>query len=322
MSTAEPLVSAVIPTHRRPELVVRAVRSACAQTVRELEVIVVMDGADESTSRALSAIADPRVRVVVCQQPVGNAEARNVGVASGRGEWVAFLDDDDVWLPAKLERQLEAAGRSAWRRPIVSCRLLARSEWRDLAWPRRLPEPGEPIAEYLFCRRSLFSGEGVMPTSTLFVRRELVADVPFRKGLLKHVDPDWLLRAVAGAGVGIQFAAGAEPLAVWHIEERRSRISNDVGWQYSLEWIRGNRHLVTRRAYAGFLLTVASLAASRERDWRGFTTLLREASRHGRPSLVEVAVHAAQFAAPDWLRRALVRGDRGHDAREQVLKTS
>jgi glycosyltransferase involved in cell wall biosynthesis len=81
---------------------------------------VVLDGADERTIQALAQFEDSRLYVVTLPQSVGAQEARNVGVRSACGWWVAFWDDDDEWLPAKLERQIEAAHASRWNEPVVS----------------------------------------------------------------------------------------------------------------------------------------------------------------------------------------------------------
>src|SRR5438105_11417977 len=99
----EDSVSVAIPTRGRPRQIVCAVRSALWQTHAPLEVIVVVDGADPQTTEALETIDDARLRVVVQAQHVGGSEARNIGIRSSRGAWIAFLDDDDEWLPRKLE---------------------------------------------------------------------------------------------------------------------------------------------------------------------------------------------------------------------------
>jgi glycosyltransferase involved in cell wall biosynthesis len=104
-----PLVSVVIPTFNNAGMVVQAVESALAQTYDNLEVIVVDDGSEDDTS-AMLARYEHRVRYV--PKPNGGpASARNVGIDTARGEWVAFLDDDDTWVPHKLSRQLAAARR-------------------------------------------------------------------------------------------------------------------------------------------------------------------------------------------------------------------
>ena len=79
-----PQVSVVIPTRKRPDLVVRAVKSALAQTLADIEVIVVIDGSDRATEQALAAIDDGRLTIICNEVPVGGSEARNVGIRKSR----------------------------------------------------------------------------------------------------------------------------------------------------------------------------------------------------------------------------------------------
>ena len=104
-SNDQPLVSVVIPTHDRPRLVQRAIRSVLAQVGVDLDIVVVDDGSDP----AVPCHADPRVRVLRNQGARGVAAARNLGVEAATGDWVAFLDDDDLWGPRKLISQIHAA---------------------------------------------------------------------------------------------------------------------------------------------------------------------------------------------------------------------
>lgn len=101
------MVSAIIPTRDRPRLLERAVRSALEQTGAAVDVVVVDDGSDPPVT--LSSLEDPRVRIVRLERPQGPAAARNAGVAHSRGEFIAFLDDDDEWRPHKTARQLARA---------------------------------------------------------------------------------------------------------------------------------------------------------------------------------------------------------------------
>src|SRR5580704_9617287 len=101
-----PLVSFIIPTFERPALVLQAVNSAVKQTINDLEIIVVIDGGDSATRAALESLSLPQLRVLPLKEQVGGSRARNEGVVIARGDWIAFLDDDDLWLPQKLERQL------------------------------------------------------------------------------------------------------------------------------------------------------------------------------------------------------------------------
>jgi glycosyltransferase involved in cell wall biosynthesis len=104
------LVSVVIPTHGRRELLLRSLRSALAQRDVELEVLVVDDGSMDDTASAVRSVDDPRVRLLRHPTSRGVATARNTGAAVAAGAWFAFLDDDDLWAPDKLARQMAAAG--------------------------------------------------------------------------------------------------------------------------------------------------------------------------------------------------------------------
>ena len=95
-------LSVVIPAYNAATTVRSAVRSTLNQTMPVLEVIVVNDGSTDGTGDVVAAIDDPRVRLV-SQANGGPAAARNAGIAAARGEWVAFLDSDDLWLPRYVE---------------------------------------------------------------------------------------------------------------------------------------------------------------------------------------------------------------------------
>jgi len=103
---ASPLVSVVIPTRDRHDLVVAAIRSAREQTYDNVEIVVVDDGSRPALDLPADLTGDPRVRVLRLDSPVGPASARNSGVAASRGALLAFLDDDDTWRPEKIARQV------------------------------------------------------------------------------------------------------------------------------------------------------------------------------------------------------------------------
>jgi glycosyltransferase involved in cell wall biosynthesis len=103
-----PDVSVVIPTHNRRERLRLTLRSALEQRDVVLEVIVVDDGSSDGTAEMIETLDDPRVLLVRHEVPLGESGARNRGISEARGTWIAFLDDDDLWAPDKLARQLEA----------------------------------------------------------------------------------------------------------------------------------------------------------------------------------------------------------------------
>jgi glycosyltransferase involved in cell wall biosynthesis len=101
-------VTVAVPTRDRWVLACRALRSALRQRSVDLEVVMVDDGSRKRAGDE-PELRDPRVRVVRHDEPRGVAAARNTAIARARGRWIAFLDDDDIWAPDKLVRQIELA---------------------------------------------------------------------------------------------------------------------------------------------------------------------------------------------------------------------
>ena len=310
MSTP-PDVSVVIPTCNRPELATRAVGSALAQTHRDLEVIVVVDGPDEPTHRALKEIDDDRLRVIGLPERGKAPNARNVGAREAAGRWTALLDDDDEWLPTKIATQLALAATATRPAPIIATRMVSRTPRADTIMPRRLPEPGEPLSEYLTVRRGLFYGDGFIQTSTIMAPTDLLRRVPFTVGLRRQQELDWTLRALRHDDVELLYAP--EALVLWHQDENRERISLQNPWQEQLAWLRGNRDLFTPRAYAAFTMSVLTSMAAPTRSPAVFRELLAEARTHGRPRTLDYVTYLQLWALPPALRhrvRDLVVGRR------------
>ncbi|MFB9319174.1 glycosyltransferase family 2 protein [Cryptosporangium minutisporangium] len=294
-------MSVVIPTRRRPELVLRAVRTALAQTLRGIEVVVVIDGPDAATRQALADCGDPRVRVVELDESHGAPAARNVGVQHATAAWTAFLDDDDEWLPEKLSTQLALAEQSPYALPVVVSRLYMRTPRADVVLPRRLPETGEALSEYLAVRRGLFHGDGFIQTSTIMAPTELLRRVPFTDGLRRLQELDWSLRCLQLPDVGLVYAD--QPLVIWHADENRARVSTDAPWRESIEWLKESRQRVTPRAYAALATSVVASMAATSRSPRVFFGLLREAHRHGRPGVTDYVTYAQVWLVPPSFRR-------------------
>jgi len=281
----KPIVSVVIPTRGRPALVVRAVNSALAQTLAEIEVIVVIDGPDGATNEALSTIEDPRINVISLSYPAGGSEARNIGVRKSRGEFIALLDDDDEWSPSKLSQQLELARKSIARYPVVTCRLIARYPTIDEIWPVRQMKPNESMCDYLLCREaSIRQGEGFIQSSTLFVPRTLMLQVEFESGLSRHQDWDWLIRASVYPGV--EFLWVWDSLVIYHVDVEGKSVSSDRSLRASMNWIDGNR-LVSPRARAYFY---ATQIAARCKSPATFRSVIRNTVCHPRALFIAMGL--------------------------------
>jgi glycosyltransferase involved in cell wall biosynthesis len=250
-------ISVVVPTRNRPESVVRAVRSALDQTFPPHEVVVVIDGPDCATVRVLEDIGDSRVVVLELDENGGAARARNIGVSNSMGDWVAFLDDDDQWLPGKLRAQTLSAASGADVQDLV---LATGVEWKGDStsewWPLRSPSPQERISDYLFVRRR--PGEGLLATPTIMLRRELALACPFPEHLRIHEDYDWFIGLEKA---GAHFVVVLEPLVIVNAPSARTSVSSDAQWTTSLSWVLSRKSDMSQRAFSDFCLTVVARLA-------------------------------------------------------------
>ena len=103
-----PQVSVIIPTHNRASLLLRAIKSVLAQSFTDFELLIVDDGSSDDTPTVVAGLSDPRIRSFRHSRSRGSAASRNTGIANAVGEYLAFLDDDDEFLPTKLEEQVQA----------------------------------------------------------------------------------------------------------------------------------------------------------------------------------------------------------------------
>jgi glycosyltransferase involved in cell wall biosynthesis len=298
---SSPLISVVIPTRNRTALLLRAVRSALEQTLRELEIIVVIDGEEGSESAdAVERLGDRRVRCVQLRDRVGGAEARNVGIREACSRWIALLDDDDEWLPSKLERQLSATTQHASKdRLVVTSQHINRAAGMgDVIRPRRLPRVGEPACEFMFDYLCYFQ------TSTFVCSRELMLAIPFTKDLPFFQDIDWFLRVFSGSDA--QLIVVGQPLSIYYVPEKRAAISNSVSWAAKVAWGRANRHLMSKRAYSRFI--VGSCVGSAVQDkagMRGFGRLFYECAIVGSPTPQLLAMLCGTYFMQPSLRKKL-----------------
>lgn len=101
------LVSVIIPTYNRDDIVERAIRSVVNQTYNNLEIIVVDDGSTDNTKQIVGEINDNRIIYIRQKKNKGISAARNTGIKNSEGKFIAFLDSDDEYLPQKIKKSLE-----------------------------------------------------------------------------------------------------------------------------------------------------------------------------------------------------------------------
>jgi len=195
-----PRISVVIPAYGRPEECSRAVRSALSQSLAPCEVLVVDDGSTPAVSLDLE---DSRVRLIRLPVNSGASAARNRGVEAATGDWVAFLDSDDLWADTKLARQL--ADHRAEERVLLACNVTIKTETSERAYNSLIPKP--PLDAWI-----LIHDQGLQ-TSGLVAPRKLLLEFPFDERLRHFEDWDLVLRMARG-GVVIDYIPDC--LAIYH----------------------------------------------------------------------------------------------------------
>jgi glycosyltransferase involved in cell wall biosynthesis len=105
----DPVVSVIIPSRSRPAMLREAVESVIAQTYRPIEIVIVLTGADAETTASARSLQEKYGARIVVTPPYNLATSRNNGIKAATGEWITFLDDDDLFAPTKIQRQVETA---------------------------------------------------------------------------------------------------------------------------------------------------------------------------------------------------------------------
>ena len=208
-----PEVSVVIPTYNRAGFLRSAIRSVLNQTFQDFEIIVVDDGStDYSAKEVVSEFRDPRIRYIRHEVNRGGSAARNTGIKASKGKYIAFLDDDDEWLPEKLQRQLEVLYSSPERVGGVYTGFLLVNRESGKLISRRIPyKSGNLYGE-------LVSGNCIGTTSTLLLKRECFDKVGlFDENLLSSQDYDMWIRISRE----FFFECLSEPLVRYYVHGRR-----------------------------------------------------------------------------------------------------
>jgi glycosyltransferase involved in cell wall biosynthesis len=271
-------VSAVIPTMGRLSLD-RAVQSVLNQTRPVAELIVVAD-----TDQPVAVPTDERITLLRTPFRGGPARARQLGIDAARGSVIALLDDDDEWYVTKLERQLQMVDAEADPHWIVSSRMNVQGPGtRQRILPRRLIQPRQSIASYLFRVSDLGAGGAALQTSTLCFPTELARKVRWdAHTAAAHDEPSWLIN-VQRAIPDLRVIQLPDVLTTYDGQyESVSRRPWDCSESY-IEW--GLKYLSTEspRVLGDYLCSSPVSAAVSARSFRGVVRSLGSAVRYGRP---------------------------------------
>ena len=305
MPDAAPHISVVIPTYNSAAYLPEAIESALAQTLPPLEVIVVDDGSTDGTD-VVAARFVGRVRWIR-QENAGVSAARNRGIAESTGDWIAFLDADDTWLPTKLERQAACADQSHAAAVVSGLEYVDR-EGRELSeWTDGLPGA---LLEQVALLRPTAVGFG----STACVRRECFDRLGgFFEPLTNGEDWDMWRRIVGVFDV----ATVREPLVRYrqhadgsHLDVDRMARSMFIAFaRMFADPAAASVHHLRRQAYARLHVMLAGSYAYRQR-WFDAVRHLTRAVVVWPPIVVDVATRLGRRAGRPSVERRIADATR------------
>lgn len=170
-SAALPKVSVIIPTYNRAHVVGRAIQSVLDQTYRDLELIVVDDCSIDNTEEIVEGFDDKRIIYVRHKTNKGAGAARNTGIRAARGEYIAFQDSDDEWLPDKLEKQMKVFGMASPQVGIVYSDMLRIVRGKREYFSSPHTEPGDGVIY-----KEAFHRVYGIGTQTVVIRRQCLEE--------------------------------------------------------------------------------------------------------------------------------------------------
>lgn len=211
-------ISVVIPAYNRSRIIAETLESVLAQTLQPDEVLVIDDGSTDDTAAIAESFA-PQVRVFRRSNQHA-AAARNFGIQQATSEWIAILDDDDIWKPNKLERQMEELALHPEADLCYTGRVLLDQKGDTATLGRVVYAP--PAKDI---RRLLFESATIFPSSVLIRRSTLLTMGGFDPMCHQNEDYDLWLRLLHA---GVKFAACREPLLIYRRHEGNT--SKNMAW--------------------------------------------------------------------------------------------
>lgn len=197
-------VSVIVPHYNRPEFVRRALESIHAQTVKPFEILLVDDGSTPENREKLKAVAD-LATIVYAPRNLGISGARNLGAQTAKGNWLAFLDDDDQWLPDKQERQIRYLEAHPGLKAIGGGATIRTVEGHEEYW-------GEQTTYRITLGHALSHTASMSPS--MLIRREVYLGIGGFDTSLRHMeDYEFGIRLLAG---GNETHFLAEPFFIYN----------------------------------------------------------------------------------------------------------
>ncbi|MDX7762176.1 glycosyltransferase family 2 protein [Aeromonas caviae] len=236
-------ISIVVPFYERSKNFSDIYKTINNQTFDNWELIIVDDGSSdhELLHNFVSQVSDSRVKLILLSKNVGGAAARNRGIIEATGDYIAFLDSDDLWCSKKLEAQFEYIEKSD-EDVLFSNVDIVNKNGELLERKEVIYKNNEDVSEYIFVK------DGLIQTSSLFMKTECAQNIMFNPLLKRHQDYDFVLRLYHH---GYKFHKIAESLVFW-IQDDGTVFSRGASYRNTVDWLRTYKKYMTRLATIKF----------------------------------------------------------------------
>ncbi len=232
MRSKNPLVSAIITTHNRANEVKKAIESVEKQTYTNIEIILVDDASTDETYDIFNKYSGIVYIRISPSETKGGNHARNIGINASKGEYIAFLDDDDQWIPEKIAKQIELIESNS-DLGMVYCELYIDTGIKSLNYKVAFQAEGDVVSRKLYYKP-------MCSTSAMLIKKSLLINIGFFDEKVRYwQEYELTLRIIQNCKVGLI----KEPLVIYsnNLKDTKKLTNNYDRWKESVEYI-WNKH--------------------------------------------------------------------------------
>lgn len=247
-----PKISVIIPFYSSTKgILKKAVLSVLAQSVWDIELLIIDDKSPLTAKGELEDIFDERIKIIELDHNQGGGVARSIGIINAEGEYLSFLDYDDVWYNYKLEKQLKHFEAINDNKTVLYSKCKIKEFNRTFIRPLRAKNKDETVGEYLFCNN------GLIQTSGIFLKKDMLNQVKFH-ALKRHQDYQFCLSLEQN---GANFTLDEEVLYEF------IQIPKLNDYSFSIKWLNEYSTYLNPKAIRGFKLNVIIRSMIKHNDY-------------------------------------------------------
>lgn len=237
-------ISVILPFYNNSKTIERCLKSIDSQSIKPLEVIIIDDGSKDwlSANQIIKKFSSLPLLLLKHKVNRNGAAARNTGIKAATGEYIAFLDADDEWLPYHLEYSVDKIEFEESDISYSQAQVFSRNGLSVM--PKNGLISSQTISDYLFVQGA------VMFTPSLLVRTKLAKTVLFNEKLIRHQDYDFLLRFEA---LGTKITFIDRPTVIVHWENNNPKAKGGT-WDFSLKFALDYKEYFSAKAFSRFIL--------------------------------------------------------------------